>query len=142
MYRALVGDLHQPLALLGVERAFQRDGAVDVVDSLRAVAVGDAGTILLTVDGGATWTTVPSGVGETLFSVRMTATGEGYAVGAGGVALTTLDGGITWQRQVTYTSQAGRGGSECRRGGERKWPQTCNNVMKKRTWRRFTHFLD
>ena len=30
VHRALVGDLHELFALLGVERAFQRDGVFDV----------------------------------------------------------------------------------------------------------------
>ena len=42
-------------------------GSVQVLDALRAVAVGDAGTILTTVDGGASWTRAISGVGQTLF---------------------------------------------------------------------------
>ena len=32
MHRALVGDFHQPLALIGVERAFHRDHPVDLVE--------------------------------------------------------------------------------------------------------------
>src|SRR6185437_8619010 len=32
MHRAFIGDLHQTLALLGVERSLQRDGAIDVID--------------------------------------------------------------------------------------------------------------
>src|SRR5215470_14112846 len=32
MHRAFVRDLHQPLTLLGVEWAFQDDGAIDVID--------------------------------------------------------------------------------------------------------------
>ena len=32
MHRAFVGDFQQPLALLGVERAFQRNVAVDAVE--------------------------------------------------------------------------------------------------------------
>ena len=79
-------------------------GSVQVLDALRAVAVGDAGTILTTVDGGASWTRAISGVGQTLFGVRMRSTGQGWAVGAGGVVLSTLDGGVTWLRQTAGTS--------------------------------------
>ena len=32
MHGALIGDLHQPLALLIVERTVQRDSAVDVIE--------------------------------------------------------------------------------------------------------------
>ena len=58
-----------------------------MIDQSRAVAVGDAGTVLTTADGGATWTAAASGVGQTLFGVRMRSTGQGWAVGAGGVIL-------------------------------------------------------
>ncbi len=62
-------------------------GSVQVIDAWRAVAVGDAGTILTTVDGGASWNRAISGVGQTLFGVRLRSTGQGWAVGAGGVVL-------------------------------------------------------
>jgi len=32
VYRTLVGNLYKPLALLGIERAFNRDIAVDAVE--------------------------------------------------------------------------------------------------------------
>src|SRR5450756_2399902 len=46
-------------------------GAVDVVDSLRAVAVGDAGTILLTVDGGRTCLLYTSDAADDLLCVDL-----------------------------------------------------------------------
>jgi hypothetical protein len=65
----------------------------------RFVAVGTAGTILSSGDGGVTWTTRSSGVGATLYDVTWTGS-RFVAVGSSGLILTSPDGS-TW----TATSQ-------------------------------------
>ena len=62
----------------------------------RGWAVGDGGTILTTLNGGATWTRQTSGTSADLLAVTFTDTQRGYAVGGGGTILTTLNGGASW----------------------------------------------
>ena len=54
------------------------------------------GTILKTIDGGTTWTTLSSGTTNDLNSVYFTDANTGYAVGDTGTILKTIDGGTTW----------------------------------------------
>ncbi|MBI5136772.1 MAG: hypothetical protein HZA24_05480 [Nitrospirae bacterium] len=59
------------------------------------VAVGDAGTVLVTEDGGDTWGMAHAG-GADLRAVFMVAPDNGWAVGAAGSVLRTADG-VRWQ---------------------------------------------
>jgi len=62
-------------------------------------AVGDSGTIIKTINAGATWVTLSSGTATWLSSVFFTDANTGYAVGGdynGGVIIKTIDGGATW----------------------------------------------
>jgi photosystem II stability/assembly factor-like uncharacterized protein len=67
---------------------------VDLVSPSEAWAVGEAGVILHTTDGGVTWATQNSGTNQQLNAVRFLDPQHGWAVG--GVLLYTTDGGRTW----------------------------------------------
>lgn len=60
-------------------------------------AVGQMGTILRTIDGGATWQRQASGVQSDLTSVTFTDANTGWVIGANGLVLRTSDAGSTWQ---------------------------------------------
>lgn len=62
----------------------------------RIVYVGDYGGILLSDDGGATWSLPQSGTWEHLRAVRFRDVLNGMAAGDGGTLLRTTDGGKTW----------------------------------------------
>ena len=78
--------------------------AVDFVDSLHGWAVGAAGTIVATADGGATWTAQTSGTPNGLNGVSFVDTQHGWAVGTGGTLLATADGGTTWSALASGTT--------------------------------------
>jgi photosystem II stability/assembly factor-like uncharacterized protein len=59
-------------------------------------AVGDTGTILKTINGGATWIKDSSGTTIPLTSVFFPNANVGYAVGWWGIILKTINAGITW----------------------------------------------
>ena len=67
-----------------------------MLDEMTAVAVGFAGTILKTTNGGTTWTPQTSGVTSDLRSVAFRDANNGIAVGIGGRILRTTNGGTTW----------------------------------------------
>jgi len=78
---------------------------IEALDSQRAYAAGDNGTLLETSDGGRTWNEIPVPAEENLTSVRFF--GEsGWVTGWGGVMLRSPDGGRTWKRQPTNVAQA------------------------------------
>ena len=66
----------------------------------RLVAVGDAGLVLLSDDGGQGWRQAPTPTSVMLTSVTFAGEKAGWAVGHDGVILATRDGGATWQRQL------------------------------------------
>jgi photosystem II stability/assembly factor-like uncharacterized protein len=93
--------------------AFSRDGR-------RGWAVGMAGTILNTRDGGGSWQLQSSGTERWLQGVTFQSDSQrGRAVGMAGTILSTRDGGSSWQPQssgvtsgfygVTFTSDGQRG---------------------------------
>jgi hypothetical protein len=67
-------------------------------DSMHAVAVGDAGTIVYTVNGGNTWNVAPSpSTANDLYGVWGTSLGsELFAVGDSGTIVMSNDGGQSW----------------------------------------------
>ena len=69
---------------------------VDFVDNTEGWVVGDGGTILHTINGGALWVPQTSGAVEDLLSVDFLDPLVGFAAGAGGTVLKTIDGGVTW----------------------------------------------
>lgn len=72
--------------------------------------VGDQGTILRTVDAGATWT--PQGSGSTNYTLNDVAfptTNIGIVVGSAGRILRTTNAGATWAPLVGVDTDGGRG---------------------------------
>lgn len=86
---------------------------VSFANPLSGTAVGDAGTIIRTTDGGQSWMRLRSGTSEDLWGVSFTDEFHGIAVGANGAVVRTTDGGETWitrsinsintLRSVTFT---------------------------------------
>lgn len=70
------------------------------LDGSTGWAVGDAGLILKTTDGGATWVGQASGVSTRLTQVRFSDASHGWAVGMQATILRTTDGGATWVVQA------------------------------------------
>jgi photosystem II stability/assembly factor-like uncharacterized protein len=68
-------------------------------------AVGDAGTILKTNDGGETWKAQVSGVSATLYAVDFVSTTTGFVVGKSGRILRTRDGGSHWVKLGSGTQK-------------------------------------
>jgi photosystem II stability/assembly factor-like uncharacterized protein len=69
------------------------------VDAVTGYAVGDAGTIIKTTDGGLTWTVQNSGTPFNLYSVYFTDKNSGYVAGGDiyeSVILKTTNGGMNW----------------------------------------------
>ena len=69
------------------------------VDATTAVAVGDGGTIIRSVDAGQTWTAVVEKEPAHAFrlaAVDFNAAQVGVAVGQGGLVRRTTDGGVNW----------------------------------------------
>ena len=65
------------------------------VTPTRAIAVGDAGAVFTSTNGGAKWTRQRSGMRGKLQSVSFVSASTGWAVGNGGVIKTT-NGGVKW----------------------------------------------
>ena len=77
---------------------------VSFADASHGWAVGYAGTILHTSDGGGTWTPQSSGAGaRTLDSVSFADASHGLAVGEAGTIVSTSDGGAHWAAQTSGT---------------------------------------
>ena len=73
--------------------------AISCTDAMHAWAVGVNGTssnVLVTDNGGATWTVQDSGCALGLYDVQFLDTQIGWAVGAAGKTARTVDGGATW----------------------------------------------
>ena len=68
------------------------------VDDSHGWAVGDAGSVLATADGGLTWSGQSSGTPLALAKVRFVDARIGWVAGSYGEVLRTTDGGTTWQR--------------------------------------------
>ena len=77
---------------------------VDFVSATHGYAVGDAGTILATTNGGSTWTAQTSGSTAALLSVHFVSATTGWAVGSSGTILKTTNGGTTWTAQTSGTT--------------------------------------
>jgi len=70
--------------------------AVSLAGPQTATTAGEAGTILRTADGGATWEEQESGTWRTLLGVSFAGPEAGTAVGEDGMVLTTANGGADW----------------------------------------------
>lgn len=80
--------------------------AVAYADAAHGWAVGDAGTVVLTTDGGAHWKTVESGSTASLVSVAFHDALVGWILGDDGRVLRTVDGGARWQSALAGASWA------------------------------------
>lgn len=78
-------------------------------DVSRGYAVGDGGTILVSIDGGLTWNEQTSGATGDLEDVYFTSPNTGFAVGQSGVILHTTDGGVNWDQISSGTYDHLRG---------------------------------
>src|SRR5216684_3696620 len=75
--------------------------AVSFVNAVTGIAVGSAGTILRTQDGGGPWTAQASGTSNDLYGVSFVDANTGTAVGYAGTILYTTDGGEAWTLQTS-----------------------------------------
>ena len=82
-----------------------RINAIFAVNANTIFAVGNGGLVLVSTNGGASWTVLPTGVTANLFGVFFTSATTGWVVGANGTILFTSNGGATWTPQVSGTSQ-------------------------------------
>jgi photosystem II stability/assembly factor-like uncharacterized protein len=80
--------------------------AIDFVDEQIGYLAGNEGTIMKTVNGGATWSFPATGTTEDLYAIQCRNPGLCYAAGNSGVLLKTADGGATWSaRNTTATGR-------------------------------------
>jgi hypothetical protein len=82
---------------------------VKYINSTTAMAVGSAGTILRSNDGGITWATQPSGTSTYLFALAFPSSSTGTVVGGDPVSGTqtvvhTGNSGSSWASQLTGTA--------------------------------------
>jgi hypothetical protein len=75
-------------------------------DPNTGTAVGENGTILRTIDGGATWMVQSSGTRITLTDVLFTDVNTGTVMGENGTILRTTNGGATWTLKTSKTLDA------------------------------------
>ena len=76
------------------------------VDAQTGYAVGDAGTIRKTTNGGANWVAQTSGTPRNFRSVHFPVNAQiGYAVGTSGAIRKTTDGGVSWVGQNSGTAR-------------------------------------
>jgi photosystem II stability/assembly factor-like uncharacterized protein len=74
-------------------------------DTIIGYAVGDAGTLIKTTDGGNNWNRVYTGVWDALNSVYFTDSYNGYIAGERGRILKTIDAGGHWDSLATNTTK-------------------------------------
>ncbi len=74
------------------------------VDGSDGWAVGQAGAIYASTDGGGTWTAQTSGSASKLHGVWFMDTSNGWVLGDTGTILHTTNGGTTWTPQVSGTT--------------------------------------
>ena len=70
---------------------------VSFVDEFTGFAVGSAGTVIRTIDGGVTWTYLDSPTVEWLNSITFLDENVGYIAGNNGALFRTINGGIDWE---------------------------------------------
>jgi len=76
---------------------------INFADAMTAYAVGEAGAIVKTSDGGESFTSLTSGTGSNLNGVHFTHPDTGFAVGDAGTILHTTDGGANWSARSGTT---------------------------------------
>lgn len=70
--------------------------AVDFISTMKGIAVGDSGTVVITNDGGLSWTLINSHVSNNLNSISFIDAEHAVAVGDGGQIIVTENGGDNW----------------------------------------------
>ena len=78
--------------------------AVAFLSPTRVIAAGEAGTITVSDDAGATWRQVGTRLAGRLSGLRANPDGFAYAIGSNGVLATTADAGATWREPGAATS--------------------------------------
>jgi len=73
-------------------------------DATIGIVVGNNGTILRTLNGGAYWTAQPSGTMSDLNDVTFADRNNGTVVGSDGTILHTTDAGVNWSPQSSGTN--------------------------------------
>ena len=73
-------------------------------DSLIAVAAGEKGAMMRTVDAGVTWTPLPAITTANLQQLRFTTDSIGWCVGANGTLMRSTNRGATWELIPTGTT--------------------------------------
>jgi len=73
-------------------------------DSLNGYIVGENGLLLITIDGGASWTTGNIGITDDLTSITVI-NDTLFVTGANGHICYSIDGGLTWLPTVTNTTE-------------------------------------
>jgi photosystem II stability/assembly factor-like uncharacterized protein len=76
---------------------------VRALDANNVVVGGYGGKILLTTDGGLTWSRSETGTDRAIYKLDFVDKQTGWAVGQEGLILHTNDGGKTWARQNSNT---------------------------------------
>jgi photosystem II stability/assembly factor-like uncharacterized protein len=76
---------------------------VSFVNKALGWACGTSGTVIHTLDSGATWQAQISNVTNTLYWIKFSDATHGWAVGSGGTIIATTDGGNTWNPQTSNT---------------------------------------
>lgn len=74
-------------------------------DALNGIMVGDNGSTLRTTNGGTTWSVVPSGQGQTLYTVAYGAAGVVYSAGRDGAVARSTNGGVSWIPTIVGTTR-------------------------------------
>ncbi|MCH8330177.1 MAG: T9SS type A sorting domain-containing protein, partial [Bacteroidetes bacterium] len=77
------------------------------VNSNIGVAVGDAGTVLKTVNGGNDWDTIPSMTAQSHYGIYFLDDSVGYILGQYSGIFKTTDQGNTWTGQTVHLTQQG-----------------------------------
>src|SRR3954471_24068167 len=78
--------------------------AVDLASTARVVAVGDAGTSVLSNDGGRTFSTLGGALPGSFTGVKAATAKVAYAYGEGGALARTTTGGVSWTEIDAATS--------------------------------------
>jgi photosystem II stability/assembly factor-like uncharacterized protein len=92
------GTLRRPPVSILLRMSFANDQI--------GLAVGEAGTIQRTIDGGVTWALQEAPTRKLLNDVAAIDDSHAWAVGAGGTILRTVDGGRNWDEQSSGGAQA------------------------------------
>jgi photosystem II stability/assembly factor-like uncharacterized protein len=73
---------------------------IHVINEIKAIAVGQSGTFIKTIDGGINWSVqhFTAGIQTTLNDVDFANESIGWAVGDEGTILKSTDGGETWEQ--------------------------------------------